>query len=35
MDYDGGTNKELSNSFDNQTQNQLIVNTLLWLAGRK
>lgn len=35
MDYDGGTNKELSNSFDNQTQNQLIINTLLWLAGRK
>lgn len=35
MDYDGGTNRQLSNTFDNATQNQLIINALLWLGGRK
>jgi hypothetical protein len=35
MDYDGGTNAALSNSFDNATQNRLIINALLWLGGRK
>lgn len=35
IDYDGGTNKELSFSFDNELQNKLVLNSLLWLAGRK
>ncbi|ASZ14937.1 ThuA domain-containing protein [Chitinophaga pendula] len=35
IDYDGGTNKELSFSFDNETQNKLVLNSLLWLGGRK
>ncbi|MDH7464424.1 ThuA domain-containing protein [Chitinophagaceae bacterium 26-R-25] len=34
MDYDGGTNKELSSTFGNEIQNRLIINSLLWL-GRK
>jgi hypothetical protein len=34
MDYDGGTNKELSSTFGNEIQNKLIINSLLWL-GRK
>lgn len=33
MDYDGGTNKELSHQFDNPIQNQFIINSLLWLGG--
>jgi hypothetical protein len=33
MDYDGGTNKELSHQFDNPTQNKFIINSLLWLGG--
>lgn len=35
IDYDGGTNKELSFQFANETQNRLILNSLLWLANRK
>lgn len=35
IDYDGGTNKELSFQFANETQNQLIINTLLWLGRKK
>ncbi|MDI3318838.1 ThuA domain-containing protein [Pinibacter soli] len=34
MDYDGGTNKELSSTFGNEIQNRLIINSLLWL-GKK
>ena len=32
MDYDGGTNKELSSTFSQPAQNELIINTLLWLG---
>src|SRR5258706_1228894 len=32
MDYENKTNKELSFQFNNEIQNQLIVNALLWLA---
>ncbi|SDD79167.1 Trehalose utilisation [Mucilaginibacter pineti] len=35
MDYDGGTNKTLSHTFDNDIQNQLLINTLLWLGRGK
>lgn len=35
IDYDNKTNKELSFTFDNKTQNQLILNTLLWLGNGK
>lgn len=35
IDYEGGTNKELSFQFANQTQNQLIMNALLWLGEKK
>lgn len=33
IDYEGKTNKELSFTFDNQTQNRLILNSLSWLTG--
>ena len=32
MDYENGTNKELSFTFANETQRQLMVNGLLWLG---
>lgn len=32
IDYEHKTNKELSFTFANDTQNQLIINTLLWLG---
>jgi uncharacterized protein len=35
MDYEHKTNKELSSTFDSETQNQLIVDSLLWLGGGK
>ena len=35
MDYDGGTNKQLSSTFGNDNQNKLIIQSLLWLGGRK
>ena len=35
MDYDGGTNKQLSSTFGNDDQNKLIIQSLLWLGGRK
>jgi len=35
IDYDNKTNKELSFTFDNNIQNQLILNTLLWLGNGK
>lgn len=34
IDYDNGTNKELSFTFNNKVQNRLIINCLLWL-GKK
>jgi len=35
MDYDGGTNETMSSSFSSKTQNQYILNSLLWLGGNK
>jgi len=35
MDYEHGTNKELSQTFGNKQQNRLIINALLWLGGQK
>lgn len=35
MDYEKGTNKELSFTFENEIQNRLIINALQWLAGKK
>ncbi|HEY2083515.1 MAG TPA: ThuA domain-containing protein [Verrucomicrobiae bacterium] len=35
MDYEHKTNKELSFTFENETQDKLIVNTLLWLGSGK
>ena len=35
IDYENKTNKELSFTFDNLRQNQLILNTLLWLGQTK
>ncbi|WP_338876085.1 ThuA domain-containing protein [Spirosoma sp. SC4-14] len=36
IDYENKTNKELSFTFANETQNQLIINSLLWLGrGQK
>ena len=35
MDYEGATNKALSSSFSSELQNQLIINSLLWLAKKK
>ncbi|GAB2685657.1 hypothetical protein GCM10027037_04080 [Mucilaginibacter koreensis] len=32
IDYEHGTNKDLSNTLVNETQNKLIINTLLWLG---
>ncbi len=34
IDYDGGTNRELSSTFANEIQNQLIIRSVLWLGGR-
>ena len=35
MDYEHKTNKELSFTFANETQDKLIINCLLWLGGKK
>lgn len=35
MDYEHHTNQELSYTLTNQVQNKLIINSLLWLGGRK
>jgi hypothetical protein len=35
IDYEHHTNKDLSLTFDNKTQNQLILNALLYLGNRK
>lgn len=34
IDYEGGTNKELSFQFDNPVQSRLILNGLFWLGGQ-
>ena len=34
IDYEHHTNKELSLTFGNTDQDQLIMNCLLWLAGK-
>ena len=34
IDYEHKTNKELSSTFSNETQNRLILDSLLWLGGR-
>lgn len=35
IDYEGRTNHELSQTFDNKNQDQLILNALLWLSSGK
>jgi len=35
MAYENKTNKELSSSFEKEDQNRLILDSLLWLGGRK
>ena len=35
IDYEHKTGKELSFTFENETQNRLILDSLLWLGGRK
>lgn len=35
MDYESGSNKELSFQFDNDIQNKLVIDGLLWLGGEK
>ena len=35
IDYEHGTNKELSFTFGNPSQDQLVLNGLLWLGGRR
>ncbi len=34
MDYEHGTNEELSSTFSSDDQDKLIINALLWLGGR-
>ncbi|HPW63115.1 MAG TPA: ThuA domain-containing protein [Cyclobacteriaceae bacterium] len=35
IDYEGGTNKELSHTFGNKTEDKLILDALLWLGRSK
>ncbi|MCE5345786.1 MAG: ThuA domain-containing protein [Bacteroidales bacterium] len=35
IDYDNHTNKELSFTFNNEIQNKLVIDGLMWLGGRK
>ncbi len=35
IDYENKTNKQLSFTFNNENQNKLIIDALLWLGGRK
>ena len=35
IDYENGTNKELSFTFANEIQNKLIIDGLLWLGSAK
>ncbi len=32
IDYEGGTNKDLSYTFKNKVQNKMVLNALLWLG---
>ena len=34
MDYEHGTNKQLSSTFSSMNQNQFIINSLLWLGAK-
>lgn len=34
IDYENKTNKDLSSQFDSPSQNQLVINCLLWVAGK-
>jgi hypothetical protein len=34
MDYDGGTNRQLSSTFSSPVQNELITRALIWLGER-
>ena len=34
MDYEGKTNRELSSTFAEPTQNELITRAVLWLGGQ-
>ena len=34
IDYDNKTNKELSQTFNNETQNKLIIDGLFWLGQK-
>ena len=34
MDYEGGTNKELSQTFNNKIQDEMVLNSLFWLGKR-
>jgi hypothetical protein len=35
IDYEGKTNKELSLTFNNETQNKFLLDALLWLGKGK
>ncbi|MCC8407529.1 ThuA domain-containing protein [Mucilaginibacter sp. UR6-1] len=35
MDYEHGTNQTLSHTFDSTVEDQLIINSLLWLGGKQ
>jgi uncharacterized protein len=35
IDYEGGTNRQLSSSFSSPEQNRLLINALLWLFARQ
>jgi len=35
IDYEHKTNKDLSSTFESEPQNRLILDSLIWLAGRK
>jgi len=35
MDYENGTNRELSNSFDSELQNQFLISALKWLMDSR
>ena len=35
IDYENGTNKELSSTFDNEIQNELMIDALLWLGRNR
>ena len=35
IDFENGTNKELSFQLDNEIQNRFLIDALLWLGARK